>query len=160
MTRRMPTARRSPGGNKSGGQAASIVSNGGHPHGKSNGQGTAHRVEEAIRASRCSATGEFFRVARFVFPNHAPEQCITVSVPCATAVEQPTWLTQELRWFGALVSGNPVPEGYKIPECVRLLTERVLENKDPKKCFADARLSSDRKLLRTPFSPGATATAT
>src|SRR3989344_3962781 len=122
MMRRKPVARRSTGGSKSGAQTVSIALNG-HLHGKPNGQGTAHRVEEAIRSSGCSAAGEFFRVARHAFPNHALEQHIT-------ADDQRSWMTRELSWFGALGSGNPVPEGYKIPECVRLLADRMLASKD------------------------------
>ena len=142
MTKRMPTARRSPGSKKPVSQTVLVVSNG-HPHGKPNGQGTAHRVEEAIRVSGCSAMGEFFRVAKHAFPTGATE---------------PFDMVSELRRFGALQSGNPVPEGYKIPECVRSLADKILESKDRRKCFALLRNLSYRKSGRTPVSPSIEAT--
>lgn len=142
MTNRMPVARRSPSSKKPVSQTVSVVSNG-HPHGKPNGQGTAHRVEDAIRSSGCSATGEFFRVAKYAF--------------FAGAIE-PFDMINELSWFGALGSGNPVPEGYKIPECVRSLADKILESKDRRKCFALLRNSSDRKPGRTLFSSSIEAT--
>lgn len=143
MKRVVVNTRRSLRGGKS--QEAPVVLNG-HLHGKPNGQGTLHRVEDAIRLSGCSATGEFFRVARHTFPDHAPDQCVT-------ADDQRGWMERELSWFASLGSGNPVPEGYKIPECVRFLADRVLESKNPRKCFEGLKLSSEKKPARTVSSP-------
>ncbi len=140
MKRVVVNTRRSPRGGKP--QEAPVVLNG-HLHGKPNGQGTLHRVEDAIRFSGCSAIGEFFRVARHVFP--------------ASATDEPFDMVSELSWFGAFANGNPVPEGYSIPECVRSLADKVLESKDRTKCFSLLRNSSDRK-PRHAFSPGMEAT--
>ncbi len=123
------------------------VSSNGHLHGKPNGQGTAQRVGEAIRLGGCSSVREFFRVARCTFPDHAPEQCVTTD-------DQRSWMERELSWFESLGSGNPVPRGYKIPECVRLLADRVLESKSRRKCFGELSLLNERRLMRASFSSG------
>lgn len=158
MAKRVVTTRRNLGSKKPMARVVLVPAKNGHLLGKPNGHGTAHRVEEAIRVSGCSATGEFFRVARHAFPNHAPEQCTHAPVLCTTAGEQLSWMAKELSWFGALGNGNPVPEGYKIPECARLLADKIFESKDRRKCFALLRNSSDRKPLRTLVSPSIEAT--
>lgn len=91
----------------------------------SNGQTTARRVEEAIRLS-CSTMGAFFAVAR-------DSRCARVPPPFN--------MVEELKSFGAFVSGKPVPEGYEIPECVLSLADKMLASKSPDKQFMILRSS-------------------
>ena len=114
MTQVPQTARR--GLRKTSKQGGSIAPNG-HPHGKSNGWRTARRVRVAIQKCGCDEYNFFvaaFFYAAYTQKGNAPEKFYPV---------------QEVDWFKALELGDLPklpPEGYRIPDCVRLLTEKVL----------------------------------
>lgn len=108
-----------------------------HSRMKLNGQRTAHRVVEAIKASGCSSHSRFFLVAKNSGLADVPKEFDHVAASDR---------------FSALVSGNPVPENYKIPECVFFLADAILADKWPQKRFSDFEGSSLQEPVQR-FSP-------
>lgn len=143
---RMPQARRSLDGKKVFLHEDLVVPNGGHPHGKPNGRTTASRVRTAITRCHCGDR-DFFATAFDVSTKSAQIQEKFNSV-------------QEVEWFKAFESGDilKLPESYEIPECVRLLADKVLgeilpSHHCPKHFFRG--LQGQRRPIQSTISPAA-----